>query len=454
MEYDWKNLTAPLPDDIRMLKENGSWDRELAAIDKRLERELPEALRQRLLIEKEITARLRLEYTYSWEDAVRLMSEELTQFDPSELEYYQNEGTADWHFVDGKVYFQKRFFRTLLKTKPEIRGKWKHLEADPVDDQEQEMLLETIHEMQEKGEAAYRIHARCTLRVEDQAFRPGETLKVHLPLPALAQQVPEVKLLKITPEPTYIAAEDSPSRTAYFEEVPEENHEYAAEFEIVNRVPYVQLDPEQVSEEQPDFYTQEQAPHILFTPYIRALAQELAGDETNPLKKARAFYDFVTTKVKYTFMRAYFTLENIPEYAAKNLKGDCGVQALLFITLCRAAGIPARWQSGLCAGPLTIGMHDWAQFYIAPYGWLFADCSYGGSAYRAGNEEKWNHYFGNLDPFRIIMNSEFQQEFMPPKSQVRQDPYDNQIGEAEYADHGLTGQEFEGDHELIGIEKI
>ena len=201
MEYDWKNLTAPLPDDIRMLKENGSWDRELAAIDKRLERELPETLRQRLLIEKEITARLRLEYTYSWEDAVRLMSEELTQFDPSELEYYQNEGTADWHFVDGKVYFQKRFFRTLLKTKPEIRGKWKHLEADPVDDQEQKMLMETIREMQEKGEAAYRIHARCTLRVEDEAFRPGETLKVHLPLPALAQQVPEVKLLKITPEP-------------------------------------------------------------------------------------------------------------------------------------------------------------------------------------------------------------------------------------------------------------
>ena len=211
MEYDWKNLTAPLPDDIRMLKENGSWDRELAAIDKRLERELPEALRQRLLIEKEITARLRLEYTYSWEDAVRLMSEELTQFDPSELEYYQNEGTADWHFVDGKVYFQKRFFRTLLKTKPEIRGKWKHLEADPVDDQEQKMLMEIIREMQEKGEAAYRIHARCTLRVEDEAFRPGETLKVHLPLPALAQQVPEVKLLKITPEPTAVPS-DVPSR--------------------------------------------------------------------------------------------------------------------------------------------------------------------------------------------------------------------------------------------------
>ena len=46
-------------------------------------------------------------------------------------------------------------------------------------------------------------------------------------------------------------------------------------------------------------------------------------------------------------MREYFTISNISEYAATNLKGDCGVQAILFITLCRIAGIPAKWQSGL-----------------------------------------------------------------------------------------------------------
>ena len=37
-------------------------------------------------------------------------------------------------------------------------------------------------------------------------------------------------------------------------------------------------------------------------------------------------------------MREYFTISNISEYAATNLKGDCGVQAILFITLCRIAG--------------------------------------------------------------------------------------------------------------------
>ena len=35
--------------------------------------------------------------------------------------------------------------------------------------------------------------------------------------------------------------------------------------------------------------------------------------------------------------------------------GDCGVFALLFITLCRIAGIPARWQSGLAVRPGRVG---------------------------------------------------------------------------------------------------
>ena len=65
--------------------------------------------------------------------------------------------------------------------------------------------------------------------------------------------------------------------------------------------------------------------------------------------------------------------------------GRCGIQALLFVTLCRAVDIPARWQSGLYTTPVNVGCHDWAQFYVEPYGWLFADCSFGGSAWRAGS---------------------------------------------------------------------
>ncbi len=72
-------------------------------------------------------------------------------------------------------------------------------------------------------------------------------------------------------------------------------------------------------------------------------------------------------------------------------------------------------------------------FYIEPYGWLFADLSFGGGAYRDGDRQRWNHYFGNLDVFlewsQIVRS---RQTFSRRKMQLRADPIDNQRGEFEY----------------------
>ncbi|MFR0986398.1 MAG: transglutaminase-like domain-containing protein [Frisingicoccus sp.] len=153
-------------------------------------------------------------------------------------------------------------------------------------------------------------------------------------------------------------------RTVYFETELQPDQEFMVEYAYDYHVDYVELDPARAAAKQPDFCLEEQAPHIMFTPYLRELRDELAGDETNPVILARRFYDFVTTKVMYSYMREYFTIDCIPEYCAVNQKGDCGVQALLFITLCRMSGIPARWQSGLYATEFYTGCHDWAQFYV------------------------------------------------------------------------------------------
>ena len=104
--------------------------------------------------------------------------------------------------------------------------------------------------------------------------------------------------------------------------------------------------------------------------------------------------------------------------------------------------------------PYSVGPHDWAQFYIEPYGWLFADLSFGGSAYRAKNERRWNFYFGNLDPFRMIANSEFHYDLLPQKQFLRSDPYDNQVGEVEYLDKGLSRNEFDVIMDIIDVHEI
>ena len=180
------------------------------------------------------------------------------------------------------------------------------------------------------------------------------------------------------------------------------------------------------------------------------------GDETRDVKKAWKIYEFVTTKITYSFMRDYFQFDNHGEYCAVNLKGDCGLQALLFIILCRIAGIPARWQSCMSIDEDYIGGHDWAQFYLEGWGWLFADCSYGGSAYRVGSEKRHRFYFGNLDPMRIAANREYQAELLPQKEQLRVDPFDNQSGEIERsgAAYPFTMRQIDADVELVSVEKL
>jgi len=184
------------------------------------------------------------------------------------------------------------------------------------------------------------------------------------------------------------------------------------------------------------------------------LADELAGSETNPLVIARRFYDYCTTRISYRFVPPYAVLLNIPEYFAAGQRGDCGVHALLFITLCRIRGIPAQWQAAWSAKPDSCGCHDWARFYIAPYGWLYADCSYGGAFYREEKPELHDFYFGNLDPWRMVSNRDFQQEFDPPRLFERYDPYDNQTAEVEYADAELDRRHLEYHCEVLSCEEI
>ena len=446
-------LEIPLPEDVEKAKWCGDFDRALRLIHRKLsEGKLPFAARKRLELEEHILRRLPLDYRYSEEEGLALLREHIPDFTREELQELEDSGAIDWIYIQGKPHFSSSFYDTLEKVYPDIARRAGLPPAE--ESKERKLLYDTVKKLEETGSAACRIRLRAHLRVADSAFRPGEPLLVHLPIPAPAVNMENIQILECSPQPARLAPEAAGQRTVSFACAPQENPLFTVEYQYDCRAVYRPLDPEKVSPLQPDFDTQEQAPHIRFTPFIRALCKELSAGETNPLKLARKFYDYCTTVVTYAFMREYATLTQIPEYAGLGLKGDCGVQALLFITLCRCAGIPARWQSGLYVTPYDVGCHDWAMFYVAPYGWLFADPSFGGSAYRSGNKLGHDHYFGSLDPFRMAANSQFQWEFDPPKAQLRADPTDNQRGEAEYPDRGLAREELEESWELVSWEEI
>lgn len=419
MYQDLSYMKIPLPEDVLKLKNYGDFAGAQKMIDHFMTKDIPNALRKRIEIEKDVLKVMGgNEYPYTYEEALEIMTSHLRDFKEfEELQYLKEISAADWIYVDGTVHFQRRFYENLIKTRPDLAER---VMVEDVDDAQanelkQKLLNDNVHYMKEKGGRTVRTQIRATIKAQKDAEEVGRKVTVHLPIPKICQQVSKVDIIAASPEITKIADEDAAQRTVCFETELKADQEFMVEYAYDYHVDYVELDPAKASEEQPDFCTNEQAPHIRFTPYLQELLKEIIGDETNPIIKARKIYDFVTTKVMYSYMREYFTIECIPEYAAINLKGDCGVQALLFITLCRMTGIPARWQSGLYATEFYTGCHDWAQFYVAPYGWVFADLSFGGSAWRMGNTERWNYYFGNLDIFRMPANSEIQMEFTPEK---------------------------------------
>lgn len=453
MNYtDIECLCVELPEDINKKKWYGDFEGAIRLIDLWLDKDIPDQQKTKLRLEREILKLLPREYTLSFEQAFQQIKDVIPDFTEKEFYELKDHGKIDWMYVNGTERYFRRFLSTLLKVNAQIKQRAKiTVQEDEIDRLEKKELLEVIEKMKKNKRVTYHFRLRASVKIEDSSFEPG-FVRVHIPIPVKCQQVSNIKILDTSSKNYILADENEPQRTICFEENLTENKEFFVEYEYDNTVYYVEPEEKMVTEINPNEFAhdlREQLPHIMFTPYLKSLAEKLTKDCTNPLAKARSIYDYITNKIEYSFMREYFTIENIPEYAALSGKGDCGVQALLFITLCRIVGIPARWQSGLYTTPYTSGSHDWAQYYIEPYGWLFADCSFGGSAARDQDEERRKFYFANLDPFRTPANSEYQMEFTPAKEFLRADPYDNQRGEVEYHTRGLSYDEFDSEIQVI-----
>ncbi|MCL1795490.1 MAG: transglutaminase-like domain-containing protein [Clostridia bacterium] len=445
--------SVPLPEDIQRRKWAGDIKGALAAISARLNAPLPQVLRDRLELEREVLIRLPTQYPYDQNGALAKMREHIADFTQEELDALDLEGRVDWIFLDDEKRYFVRFHRTLLKYPALAQRAGECVSAAS------EWLDPLIERLRREGSLTARASFRAELSVRDASFIPEETYRAHLPIPANAPQTTDIHVCFPGFAPLTVGRENEPQRTAYFAETLLQNAAFTCEYAFVQTIRYADLSgsppvqplypdapppaPEDVAEE---------GDCIRFMPYMRALCQEVTAGCGAPAAKVRAIYDYITRHVEYAFVRDYLQITDPGGYAAVNLRGDCGLQALLFIILCRIAGIPARWQSGAVITRSGIGSHDWAQFYLPGWGWLFADCSFGGSAFRTGSEERRRFYLGNLEPLRIVYNSACQKPLNPPKRFIRIDPYDNQTGEIECGRKGFNGRETEYELTLLSLE--
>lgn len=449
------SLSMPLPEDILKRKWAGDFDGAIAAIEARLAGELPEMLRARLLCEKERIRRLPTQYPWDRATAIGKLRELVPDVTEAEFDLWELQGRIDFIYVKGEKRYFLRFHKSLAKQADVLPRTGGGLKP------ENPWLDPMIDEIREKGRLTRRITLKTSVYVDEDAFVPGEYL-VHLPFPAACAQQSGVELLE--GDPDGVGAEHAPARTAWWRRKLDKWQAFGLTYRYISSirhadplsapVPEKPLYPDALPPCDDDLM--EDGAYMRFTPYLRDLAARLTEHASTPAAKAWSLYEFVTTKVNYAFMRDYFQIDGLNEYCAVNGRGDCGLQALLFILLCRISGIPARWQSGLAVEPDYVGSHDWAQFYLPGWGWLFADPSYGGSAYRAGAADRHRFYFGNIDPMRMAANRMFQADLEPEVHALRVDPYDNQSGEMERigAEMPFTMRQLDGTAELLACETV
>lgn len=445
-----------LPEDILRMKHHGDYENAIRLIDIRLQDEnLPKSLRCCLQVQREMMVRMPVEFPYTYDEALAMIRQHIPDFTKEEFDRIIAQRKIRWSYVNGQFRIFTRFFASLVKAYPGFAQRAKQSLPGVESAVGGVPLLDySMGKMKQSGSMTNRIRIRASVKLKDEQFKPGMFIRVHLPIPSACQQQKDIRIEKFFPDNGQIAPEDAHQRTICWEENMEENHEFWVEYSYTHTACYTDLEGMTAVPGVYDFDLQEQAPHIVFTPYIRALVEELTDGITDPLQKARIFYDFITKNMSYTYMPSYFLLDSIPDACAQNFNGDCGVFALLFLTLCRFAGIPAQWQSGFAAEPDFCGGHDWVRFYVEPQGWLFADCSYGVAARRNGNEERRKFYFGNLDPYRMVANDAFQADFTVAKEFWRADPYDNQVGEMESAQKGFSYEEYQRSKEILLCQEI
>lgn len=451
---DIKYLSIPLPEAILKERMSGNFDeaRKMIAIALS-DGNTSHGMRCRLELELNNLNIIERTYTLSPEDALRIIQESIPGFTAGELEELRRNNRADSFYINGEERYTETVCDTLFMSYPDL---WNR--SPKGDTHDYSVLDELIDKLEDGQNMKAHIHIRHKIWLEDKAVEEGRILKVHMPLPVENGQVSNCRLISCSFVPKKLPDKEEGQASIYFEEMISSGKKFDLEYSLDHSLDYVdmsEVDLQKVVEtelpEETKVFLKEQPPHICFTSYLRQLAEEIRGNENNPLLIARKFYDYVTTKVEYRFCRDYAAIDNLTEYCALERRGDCGIQSLLFITLCRIAGIPAKWQSGLDAKPGDIGEHDWAMFYIPSVGWRFADLSYGGSAYVRGAFKRWNFFFGNIDPYRIPINSEFQCDLVPKKKYRRIDPYDNQCGEAEYEDRGISGDQLNMSYEEVDI---
>lgn len=403
--------------------------------------------RSALEFQRERMQRILLDFTLTEDDVKARLRQQIPNLMSEDFAAWDQAGLLEYQVIDGRKLYFNRAPSNLFRLSADAAARRKNPTA--FNDSPLEKPHAHHREVRDAAVASgktsvapRRIRVTQSITVEPDAVPAGETLRTWLPFPrAIRGQQEDIRLIESTPAKHTIAPESTLQRTVYLEGAAQAGKptKFSITYELTIFGQYYRVDPDKVVSAQitPQLavHTGERPPHIVFTEDIRNFSREAVGDEKNPYRIAQKLFSAVD-RIPWAGAREYSTITNISDYALHAGHADCGQQTLLLMTLLRLNGIPARWQSGwIYSDGDYNNMHDWGWLYLAPYGWVPMDVTFGHM--QSGDPAIDAFYLGGFDAYRIAFNDDYSQPLFPQKQHFRSETVDLQRGEVEWRNGNL-----------------
>ncbi|NYI48900.1 transglutaminase-like domain-containing protein [Macellibacteroides fermentans] len=403
---------------------------------------VPDAIR---ISETERHRRIALDFRKDKESVVAYIQNYYPLVTDSMLDAWEESKALEVMYVHGKKCYFNQAAPNLFRIDPEAKKvkeakEGRSLSASELVNQKHlPEVINTLHSSNTTQGVPVRFEVTYKLTVKADAVPDGEVIRCWLPYPREDnRRQSEVELLSASNADYQIAPKEALHRTLYMEKRAEKNTptQFSVAYRFTSSAEWFDLKEEQLRPYHTESdlykkYTAECAAHVLFTPAIRHLSGHIAGNGDSPLQKVRKIFTYINDAYPWASAREYSTVPNIPEYVIDNRHGDCGMVSLLFITLCRLNGIPAKWQSGFMLHPGGVNLHDWSEVYFEGVGWVPVDQSFGIPPFAEDNDTRY--FFSNgIDAYRLIVNDDFSAPLVPEKHFTRSETVDFQRGEVEW----------------------
>lgn len=112
---------------------------------------------------------------------------------------------------------------------------------------------------------------------------------------------------------------------------------------------------------------------------IMKKANEIATGESNLYSVTYTLAEWIRANIRYSMNTMTEEAVQKSSWVLVNRQGVCDEITNLFISFCRALGIPARFITGVAYSNMIngFGNHGWAEVYFPEYGWVPFDITYG-----------------------------------------------------------------------------